>query len=134
MTEEIEKSLAQWRHEIRVVGKKHYLKFYEVKLGQRVSNYARFYKAMSDYGEWAVFDAIVDCADRYITGDPLNYLLSVVRNKWKEQQLEIDQSNQYLSELAKSKEITSVKNAELASKLERAKARTKGEIIADHSI
>jgi len=120
MAEE-EKSLAQWRHEIKVIGKKHYLRLYEVKIGKRVSNIARFFKAINDYGEWSVFESIIDCSDRYITGDPLNYVLTVAQNKWKEEQMEMDDDDKYLSSIQLAKDLSTQKNTNLANKLKKAK-------------
>ena len=75
--EEEPKSLAAWRHEIKLIGRKHYIKMYEDLMGVRVSNYVNFNRAINNYGGWYMFEAIVDSSTRQLTGDPLPYVLKV---------------------------------------------------------
>ena len=113
------KSLTAWRLDIRRYGKKSWLAMYKAFMGQPVSNIPRFYKAVNLYGDEAMLDAIIDSSDQNVKGDPLNYVLAVARNKWKEAEKEIEELESYLSDIIKAKELTEKKNRELAEKLGR---------------
>jgi hypothetical protein len=82
------KSLSQWRFEIKRFGKAHLGKFYTSMVGFPVSSYPRFYKALNQYGEGILFDSIVAASDKSFDSDPLNYVLKIAHNKWKEQEEE----------------------------------------------
>jgi nitrogen regulatory protein PII-like uncharacterized protein len=123
MTEET-KSLSAWRLDLKRYGKSHWLKFYENFLGSPVSNKARFYRAISLYGEWAVFEAVIATSEADITGDPLNYFYKVASNKWKEAQKDEDEEADYVAQIEEAKKISQQKNEELAKKLN-AKSRKK---------
>lgn len=115
--EEQPKSLSAWRLEIKQFGKKHWLRMYKEFLGQDVSNIPRFYKALNLYGEWALFEAIIACAEQDIKGDSLNYVLAVTKAKWKESQLDEEEEGEYLNEIKNAKEETKKGNEALAKKL-----------------
>lgn len=119
------KSLDRWRFEIRSYGKPLWLRFYAELLGTRVSNYPRFYKALGQYGDWPMFEAIVASSDKNITGDPLNYVLKVAHEKWKEQQKERDADSDYLDAVTLAKDITEKQNSELSRKLKKAQTIAK---------
>jgi len=91
MDESIEsKSLAAWRHEIKVIGPRHYLVMYEAFMGTRVSNIPVFMRARTNYGDWYLFEAILKSSTQKLTGDPLAYVLKVASSLWKEDQLAED--------------------------------------------
>lgn len=117
------KSLDQWRHEIRVVGKRHWGTFYESFVGVPISNYPRFYRALNLYGEWAILEAVIASSNQTLTGDPLPYVLKVAQSKWKEDQLIKDEVDNYEDSIKEAIENSRKHNEELAKKLKKAKAR-----------
>lgn len=122
MTEQDEvKSLSSWRLDIQRFGNKTYLRMYSDFLGTSVSNIPRFYRAIKLYGDYAVFEAIVACADQEIKGDPLNYFLAVTKAKWKEAQQDEEEEINYLAELEAFVAASQKRNDELAKKLKRKK-------------
>jgi hypothetical protein len=115
------KSLAQWRFEIRSIGKKHWSAFYQAYLGAPISNFPRFYKALNMYGDWPVFEAIVASANQELTGDPLFYVLKVAHLKWKDTQVESEESETYSKQIDKAIQASKKKNEELEKKLRKKK-------------
>src|SRR6185312_1537966 len=87
---EEEKSLAQWRFEIRTIGKKHWNKYYYHFLGDDISNYKIFYRSLKLYGDMNIFEAVLFAARQSVEGDPLNYVLKIAHNLWKDEQRELD--------------------------------------------
>jgi hypothetical protein len=117
------KPLAAWRLELRKFGKPHWLRFYSEFMGCAVSDFSRFYRHLNLYGEWAMFEAIVSASAATLTGDPLAYVLTVARNKWREEQqsLEDDEANE--AKVKKLIEDTAKRNDALAKKLHEKKKR-----------
>ncbi len=112
------KSLSRWRFELQSVGKKHWPVFYSEMLGVQVSSYPRLYKALNNYGFWPLFEAIVESSDRELTGDPLNYVIAVAKNKWKEGE-QIDESDEaYMADIEEAKEKSRKENDELQKRLD----------------
>lgn len=93
-------------------------------MGKPVSSIPRLYKALNLYGEWALFEAIVDSAEQDLNGDPLNYVLAVTRNKWKKMQEDQDAEDEYTKEIEEAKRISKEKNDELAKKLRKTKRKS----------
>lgn len=116
-----EKSLSQWRFEIKRFGKAHYGRFYSSMVGFQVSSYPRFYKALNQYGDSILFDSIVAASDRAFDSDPLNYVLKIAHNKWKEQEEELDASEEYEEEVEKAKLESRRHSDELKKKLDKAR-------------
>ena len=114
------KSLSQWRFELKRFGKPHWSKFYEALLGHKVSNYPRFYKALNQYGESILFEAILSSSERAFDNDPFNYFLKVAFNKWKEAEEELDKSEEYETEINKAKLQTNLQSKALRERLEKA--------------
>lgn len=120
MTEQEEvKSLSAWRLDIKRFGHKGYLSMYKTFLGSPVSNIPRFYRAIKLYGDFAIFDAIVDSSEQSISGDPLNYVIVVAKNKWKETQKDEEEEQGYLADIEKAKKETEKSNKELQKKLKK---------------
>jgi len=113
------KSLDKWRHELKSIGKKHWLVFYREIIGVNASSVPRLYKALNSYGEWPLFEAIVSSADKQLTGDPLNYVIAVAHSKWREQQEEIDQESEYDETIKNAVQETEEANKALADKLKK---------------
>jgi hypothetical protein len=111
------KPLSEWRADIQRHGRKHWLVFYKAMLDQAVSSSSRFYKALSLYGDWAIFESIVASSNAQLTGDKLNYVIKVAANKWKEMQLDEEQEEAYQKEIREAIRISQEKNQELARKL-----------------
>ena len=112
-----DKSLAQWRFEIKTIGKKHWNKYYYHFLGDDISNYKIFYRSLKLYGDMNVFEAILFAARQSVEGDPLNYVLKIAHNLWKEEQKELDKEQEYdIAAQAAIKESRK-RNQELAKKL-----------------
>lgn len=113
------KSLSRWRFDLQRGGNKAWLAFFKEYLGTPVSSIPRFYRALKNYGFWPMFEAIVESSDRDLTGDPLNYVVAVAKNKWKEREQEDENTETYLSDIEKAKERSKRDNDELAKKLNR---------------
>jgi hypothetical protein len=112
-----DKSLAQWRFEIKTIGKKHWNKYYYHFLGDDISNYKIFYRSLKLYGDMNVFEAVLFAARQSVEGDPLNYVLKIAHNLWKEEQKELDKEQEYdIAAQAAIKESRK-RNQELAKKL-----------------
>lgn len=120
MTEQEEKSLSEWRAELKRHGKPHWLTFYAVLMGVPVSSSPRFYRALKLYGDWPMTEAIVAASTAKLTGDPLNYVLKICSNKWKEMQQDEDEEDGYLEEIERIKEASHKQNEEMAKKLKKA--------------
>ena len=119
MTEE--KSLSQWRFELKRFGKARWPKFYEAMTGFPVSNYAKFNQALNRYGEDIFLDALVATSARTFDSDPLNYVFKVAHNKWREVEEERDKSNEYESEIDKAKIQSNRQSDALKKRLEKAR-------------
>jgi hypothetical protein len=121
LTEQPTKSLDRWRFELKKYGKKHWHIFYASLLSVPISNNGRFYKALTMYGEWPLFEAIVATSNATIKGDPLSYVLAVAHAKWKEAQEIADKQaaveEDFEQAVLQNKEI----NDELQEKLRRAR-------------
>lgn len=115
------KSLSQWRFEIKRFGKARYGQFYTSMTGFNISSYPRFYKALNQYGDSILFDSIVAASDRTFDSDPLNYVIKIAHNKWKEQEEELDASEEYEAELEKAKRESRRQSEELKKKLDKAR-------------
>lgn len=79
----------------------------------------RLGRALNLYGDWYVFEAIIDASTRELTGDPLNYVVKIAANKWKEDQLEKDETDNYSAAVEQSKKASLQANKKLAKKLEK---------------
>jgi hypothetical protein len=120
------KSLERWHFELKSIGKKHWVTFYESFLGVSPSNIPRLFKTLSLYGYWPLFEAIVESADKPLEGDKLNYVVVVAKNKFKEQQEELDNTDEYAQSIEESKESTRSANQVLERKIKgRNKCRSK---------
>lgn len=124
MTEQDEeKSLSAWRLDLQRYGKKHWLIFYSSLLSSPVSTPARLYRALNLYGTWALFEAIVAASSSQVVGDPLNYVIKIASNKWKESQQDEEEEAKYLEEIEEAKKVSQQKNDVLAKKLKRKGAK-----------
>jgi hypothetical protein len=121
MTEE--QNLTKWKQDLKVHGKKIWPRFYESFLGTGVSSLPRLYRAVNLYGDDIVFDAIVDSSWRELTGDPINYVLKVASEKWKQQRAEMDSSDDYAKTIEEAKDISLQKNMALAKKMKKGKSK-----------
>lgn len=118
MEEQIQqKSLDRWRFELRTMGKKHWLFFYSQMMNSQCSNAPRFYRALNLYGDWPVFEAIVESSSRELGSDPLAYVLKVAYEKWKAAQQQNDSESEYIESIERAKKVTLQRNEELARKL-----------------
>lgn len=113
--------LDKWLDDIKRNGEAGWIRYYKDLLHRPISSPNRFWQALEQYGEFAMFEAVVLSSTRKIDGDPLAYVLSVAHRKWKED-TELDaQGQRYQRQLERSRESTAERNAELAQKLKRAK-------------
>lgn len=111
------KSLDRWRFEIKSLGKKVWLTFYQEFLGQPCSSPMRLYRAINLYGDLIVMEAIVDSSTQALTGDPLGYVTKVASNKWKAIQQQEDENSEYSESINAAKAATLLHNKQLAAKL-----------------
>lgn len=119
-----DKSLAQWRFEIKSVGRKHWATFYEAFLGSRPSSYPRLFKALNNYGDLNLFEAIVLASNQALTGDPLGYVVKIAHELWREEQEEVDGADDAEKEIQDAINATKKKNEELEKKLVKSAKRT----------
>lgn len=110
-------NLTRWKQSLKVNGKKTWAVFYKEFLGVPPSSLPRLYRAVNLYGDDIVFDAIVDSSWRDLQGDPLNYVMKVASEKWKEHQAEIDGADDYQRAIDAAKEQSLEKNRALEKKL-----------------
>ena len=122
MTEETPKSLDTWAQEISK-SKASWVGFYAEMLGVRPSNIPRLFKSVNMYGFWPVFEAIIDSSTRELTGDPLNYVLKVASNKWREERERQDEEASYQSSVQLSKASSKQANTNLEKRIARARKR-----------
>ena len=111
------KSLDRWLFEIKSIGPKHWLVFYQSFMGQPCSSPMRLYRAVNLYGTLIVMEAIVDSSTQVLTGDTINYVVKVASNKWKTGQQQTDADAQYEATITAAKEATLQHNNALAGKL-----------------
>lgn len=114
-----EKSLDKWLFDIRSLGKRVWLTFYEEMLGQTCSSPQRLYRAINLYGDLIVMEAIVDSSIQSLQGDVINYVLKVAANKWKTSQQQETENYEYLASIEQAKASTIQRNKQLAGKLKR---------------
>ena len=119
---EEEKSLAQWRFEIKTLGKRHWNKYYYYFLGDEISNYKIFYRSLKLYGDMNVFEAVLFAARQSVEGDPLNYVLKIAHNLWREEQKEFDKQYEYDAQAKAAIEESRKRNNELAKKLNKVRS------------
>jgi hypothetical protein len=119
------KSLEQWRLELRRLGKAHWGVFYKEFVGTPLSNYPRFYKALNQYGDWAMFEAILSTSNQRVIGDPISYVIKTAHNIWKENQLELEAAEDERAKVEEAFEHSHAKNLALAKKLEKLTKRKK---------
>lgn len=116
------KPLSRWRFELQSIGKKHWLVFYREMLGTSASSIPRLYKALNNYGFWPMFEAIVATSDKDFEGsDPLNYVIKVAQNKWKEGEEIEEQDETYMSDIEAAKEKSRKDNEALERRLRKVK-------------
>jgi hypothetical protein len=115
------KSLAAWRLELRKNPRSHWLIFYDTLMGTGVSNPIKFYRALNNYGDWAMFEAIIASSDQTLTGDPLPYVLKVCSSKWKEQMQDEEAEEDYNRQIEEAQKATAKQNKALEKKLKKAR-------------
>lgn len=113
-----DKSLDDWRSDIKK-DKRNWVAFYRELMGVPPSNVPRLYRTLNLYGEWPLFDAIIESSSRSLTGDPLNYVLKVAGNKWREEQQQNDVDDEYALGVEKAKEASRAYVDNLAKKIKR---------------
>lgn len=114
-----EKPLDEWLVEIRLKGKPYWNAVYQNFLGHRISNMARFYRAVNLYGNLNMLEAIVESGGRNLNGDTLNYVLKVAANKWREHQEENEKIDVYNQQIATAKKNSMAHIKELDRKLKK---------------
>lgn len=121
MAEQEAKSLSAWRLELQKLGKSHWLIFYQTLLGVPVSGRGRFYRLLSLYGEWALFEAILATSNATINGDPLAYVSKVTHAKWKEMQEDEEEEAKYKAQIEEATKLSQKQNDLLEKKLKKAR-------------
>lgn len=114
-----DKSLAQWRYELRTLGRKHWNTFYKHFLDTDISNYARFFRALKLYDGMYIFEAVLETSKQELTADPLGYVLKVAHELWKRDQLEYERSADYEQEIKEAILQSHKKNEGLAKRLKK---------------
>lgn len=114
-----EKTLIQWRFELKSLPKKHWNVFYNHFLGRSISSYAKFFRALKLYGDMNVFEAVLATARQSVDGDPLNYVLKITHSLWKENQIELEREQEYNKEMQAAIEHSRKQNKALADKIKK---------------
>lgn len=117
-----EKSLDKWRFELKA-NKRVWPVFYQHMLGKPVTSFQRLYRLLSLYGDWALFEGIIDSSQRDLEGDALPYVTKVVATKWKTQQQQEDEDNEYVKSLKAAKEVSRKRNNVLARRIKKRGAK-----------
>lgn len=119
-----DKSLTRWRFELKSLPKKHWNVFYEHFLGVSISSFPKFYRALKLYGDMHVFEAVLAAARQSIEGDPLNYVLKITHTLWRDEQVQIDKTQEEESIITEAKQVNKARNKELSDKLNKLRRET----------
>lgn len=122
MTEEQPKSLDTWAADINK-SRSNWPAFYNEMLGVRVSSIPRLFRAVNLYGFYPVFEAIVETSARSIQGDPINYVLKVASNKWREENESKSEEASYADSVKQSQASSIKANTQLEKRIERARKK-----------
>lgn len=118
-----ERPLSEWRRDLRE-NKKLFPTFFRERLGTACSDPVKLYAALKHYGFWPVFEAIIDSSAQTLTGDPLNYVLKVAFNKWKEEEMGEDKDYIYNQEIQEAKKRSAKVIKDMTKRLKRAEERS----------
>lgn len=119
MEEQKPQTLDKWRLDLRRLGRGHWRVFYEHFMGTPLSSPMRLGRALNLYGDWPVFEAIIDSSQRELSGDPLNYIVKVAHEKWKISQQQEDDDIYYADAIEQSKKASAKANKDLERRLKR---------------
>lgn len=120
MTEEPKpQTLNKWRLDLQRLGRGHWKVFYEYFMGQPLSSTQKLGRALNLYGDWPVFEAILEASQRELTGDPVNYVMKVAHEKWKVSQQQEDDDVQYANAIEQSKKASVKANKALEQRIRR---------------
>jgi hypothetical protein len=93
-------------------------------LGSHLWETERFLKGVELFGEEFMFEAVIVTASKKLSSDPLNYVLAVARQLWKDSLKEELAKDQDELRLERARRHVKEDNDRLAEKIERAKRRT----------
>ena len=116
-------TLEKYLEEIRRDKKAGWSRVFADILGQPLSDKERFLKAVDNYGDLIIFESLVVTSSKRMTGDPLNYVLAVANQKWRDDL--ISQAKADEDSIKTNRAIEKSKNANqlLYEKIEEAKRR-----------
>ena len=116
-------TLEKYLEEIRRDKKAGWSRVFADILGQPLSDKERFLKAVDNYGDLIIFESLVVTSSKRMTGDPLNYVLAVANQKWRDDL--ISQAKADEDSIKTNMAIEKSKNANqlLYEKIEEAKRR-----------
>lgn len=93
-------------------------------LGKHLTDSRKLLEGVRVFGEEAVFEAIIATSTRKLdSGDPLNYVLAVARNIWKETLEEALIKDEESVKLERSIRVVKEDNVKLAERIEQARRR-----------
>jgi len=92
-------------------------------LGQPISDNERFLRAVDNYGDLIIFEAIIITSSKRIDNDPLNYVLAVANQKWKAELVSQTKVDEDSIKISKAIERSKIDNKQLYEKIEAAKRR-----------
>jgi len=92
-------------------------------LGQPLSDKTRFLKAVDNYGDLIVFQSLVVTSSKRITNDPINYVLAVANQQWKEALINQVKADEETLKANRSIEQSRKENQLLYEKIKEAKRR-----------
>jgi hypothetical protein len=93
-------------------------------LGSYLWEASRFLKGVELFGEEFMFEAVIVTASKKLSSDPLNYVLAVARQLWKDSLKEELTKDQDELRLERARRHVKEDNERLAEKIERARRRT----------
>jgi hypothetical protein len=116
-------TLEKYLEEIRRDKKAGWSRVFSDILGQPLSDKERFLKVVDNYGDLIVFESLVVTSSKRLTADPLNYVIAVANQKWRDDL--ISQAKADEDSIKTNRAIENSKNANqlLYEKIEEAKRR-----------
>ena len=92
-------------------------------LGQPLSDKERFLKAVDNYGDLIMFESLVVTSSKRISNDPINYVLAVANQKWRDDLISQARADEDSMKTTRAIEKSRNENQLLYEKIEAAKRR-----------
>jgi len=116
-------TLEKYLEEIRRDKKAGWSRVFSDILGQPLSDKERFLKAVDNYGDLIIFESLVVTSSKRMTSDPLNYVLAVANQKWRDDLISQAKADEDSIKTNRAIERSKNANQSLHEKIEEAKRR-----------